>query len=64
MKKIFMYICKYVYFLSHFLKKITFTHDNSTQDQKMYFKSQEDIEKAIDEVGEENFIKYFLGVEL
>ena len=55
--KVYAYYC-------HFFKKIDFSHDIIAQDQKMYFKSQEDIQKAIEEVGREDFIKYFLGVEL
>lgn len=32
-------------------------------DNRLYFKSREDIKKAIEAVGEKDFIKYYLGVK-
>lgn len=37
--------------------------DNCLCGSKLYFKSEEDIEKAIEAVGEEYFKKYYLGVK-
>lgn len=45
-------------------KKISIGNCTFFRHKNLYFKSKEDIEKAIEEVGKENFIKYFLGVEL
>lgn len=45
-------------------KKISIGNCTFFRHKNLYFKSKEDIEKAIDEVGEEDFIKYFLGVEV
>lgn len=35
---------------------------NTTQEARLYFESKEKIEQAIEEVGEEDFKKYYLGV--
>ena len=45
-------------------RRIDFVRRGPFQCQRITFKFKEDIQKAINEVGEEDFIKYFLGVEL
>lgn len=43
-------------------KRIVMSYVDVIQDDKLYFESKEKIEQAIDEVGEEDFKKYYFGV--
>lgn len=44
-------------------KEIRYGLNTYQKNNDLYFKSQEDIRKAIDKVGESDFIKYYLGVK-
>ena len=57
-------VIKWHAYYNHFIKRIDYSRCHHFQYQQLFFKSKEDIQKAINEVGEEDFIKYFLGVEL
>lgn len=43
--------------------KIGYTYDFISRTSQLYFKSKEDIQAAIEEVGEADFIKYYMGGE-
>ncbi|MFQ6793825.1 MAG: hypothetical protein ACLRT4_13785 [Thomasclavelia sp.] len=55
---------KYFPCYDHELKKLFIDINNIFQGGYLYFTSEVDIQKAIDEVGENDFIRYYLGVEL
>lgn len=55
-------IFKYFPYFSYTANNIDFSLSRGNKHNRLYFKSEEDIKKAIEEVGEENFIKYYLGV--
>lgn len=44
-------------------ESVHFDCDYCIKRRALYFKSKKDIQTAIEEVGKEDFIKYFLGVE-
>lgn len=44
-------------------KKINYGGNYHLKDNILYFKSESDIQKAIDEIGEDDFIKYYLGIK-
>lgn len=55
---------KYYPYYYYPAKTIEITFVNVGQRTGLHFKTEEDIQKAIDEVGEKDFIRYYLGVEL
>ena len=40
-----------------------YSYDSISRTSQLYFKSKEDVKAAIEEVGEADFIKYYLGVK-
>ena len=54
---------KYYPFYDYTYCCIATNSNNIHRDSKLYFKSEKDIEKAIEAVGEEYFKKYYLGVK-
>lgn len=57
-------IKKWYAYYSHHNKKMDYSRCHQFQCQQLFFKSKNDIQTAISEVGQGDFIKYFLGVEL
>ena len=59
-----MGVDKFIPYYSHAFKKVCIRSEYYENTRSLYFKSKEDIQKAIDEVGEEDFIKYYLTIEI
>lgn len=51
-------------FYCYAFEKIMFDKKISIKEPALYFESRDIIEKAINEVGKEDFIKYYLGVNV
>lgn len=55
-------IYKFYPYFNYITNNIQFGISRISKDSHLHFKSKEDIQKAIEAVGKENFIKYYLGV--
>ena len=56
-------IFKYYPYFNYTTNNINFNLSRFSKQSHLYFESKEDIQKAIEAVGEENFIKYYMGVK-
>lgn len=56
------YIPKYFAYLSWLYKSIKYVYSTDSFAQNVYFSSEEKCSEAIDKIGEDNFIRYVLGI--